>query len=222
MYAEIAVENYYHAKDAYDRLKEMEYDCGETGNEIDKLDKYSVISIVFSAAAIEAFLNDYAAACLGDKKFYKKYERKSVHFKLQFIVEHIINTAFDKNEKYVCFIKQLTQDRRDLVHCKSFDITGIGYTESEYEELKESCAESDDTNEWLVDISAYSEPFRMTENGIKAMRELALFFDKNDKNAHAVICFFSPLSNYIQHEKNHPMIRVLQDFEIPTKYKRMR
>ena len=220
MYAEIAVENYYHAKDAYDRLKEMDYYCGETGDEIDKLNKCSAISVVFSAAAIEAFLNDYSAACLGDEEFYDNFDKLSVLSKLQLIAKFIMHTTIDKSKSYYGCLKILERERNELIHSKSVAITGVGYTKSEYEELQKSFHEADDDSEWEIDISSYSEPFRTAKNGIIAMKDLALFFDRNDKNAHAVICFFSPLSNQIRSEKNHPMVQVLRDFDIPTKHQK--
>ena len=221
IYAEIAIENYYHAIDAYTVIKEIRHYCGKTIDAGDRLIKQSTVSIVFSAATIEAFLNDYAAACIGDDDFYENFDRLSVISKLQMIAQFIMHTAIDKSQSCYGCLKRLENDRNKLIHSKSFDGAkhGYGYTESEIQEISESLSKMGDSVETIIDLDQYKDILASVRNGIKAIKELAMFMDKNDKNAFAIIRLFSPMSSQKLYEKNHPLVRVLHEFGVPLQHK---
>ena len=76
MYSEIAMEAYFHATKYYRVIRENDYSAF-VGYELSELNKYIVKTVVFSAMSIESFLNDYAAACLGDSEFYSNFDKLS-------------------------------------------------------------------------------------------------------------------------------------------------
>ena len=75
------MESYYNATASYKQIKEAEYSWDYYG-EYDSMNKSVVSTIVFSAMAIEAFINDYAAACLGDLDFYDNFDKLSLSVSL--------------------------------------------------------------------------------------------------------------------------------------------
>ena len=74
MYCEIAMEAYFHATKYYQIIRENNYSAF-SGYELSEMNKYIVKTVVFSAMSIESFLNDYAAACLGDSEFYSNFDK---------------------------------------------------------------------------------------------------------------------------------------------------
>ena len=69
LYSDIALRNYARAKEQLAEV-DFSYDSYEDDLPYDLIYEYAIATIIFSAMCIEAYLNDYAAACLGDKEFY--------------------------------------------------------------------------------------------------------------------------------------------------------
>ena len=76
-YTEVAMEHYLSAKKEYDCVEKKQFlvpvDYDRT-----KFENNCMITIVFATMAIESFLNDYAAACLGDSNFYDSFDRLDI------------------------------------------------------------------------------------------------------------------------------------------------
>lgn len=213
MYVEIAVENYYYANDIYEKLEERPFGCSEAVEAGWSIDKFVAISVIFSAAAVEAFLNDYAAACIGDEGFYDNFDKLTVLSKLQLISQFIIGTTVDKAGSLYGHLKALERCRNDLIHSKSSDAWKIvADTHDERQEIP--------MPEELGDCDTHTDLKRrlsVARDGIKTLKELSVYFDQNDESAYAMVRLFMPDSHRSMLEQNHPLVRVLQDFQISTK-----
>ena len=220
-YATIATEHYYLAKQKYEESQTADivsYDlCIDICNN-------SIISVVFSAMCIESFLNNYAASCLGDKDFYDNFDKLSPEGKFKLISLFILKTEIDKGTSYYCHFKKLFKDRNLYVHNKSQEFS-----------LQAFCKENNATpmtSEDIDDFYQYTENDELVEitkeelreayeyicnarNGIEAMRDIAVFFDTHDATAYAVFHLFNAAMNDSVLEAEHPLKRVLHDFNIP-------
>ena len=85
IYCEMAMEAYYHASQMLDEIKKKNYSAIEGAIEWDALGKDVIKTVAFSAMTIEAFFNDYAAACLGDSEFYGSFDQLSPISKFELI-----------------------------------------------------------------------------------------------------------------------------------------
>ena len=81
--------------------------------------KHGMITIVFSAMAVEAFIYDYAAQELGDT-FVKKYLDKLTPVSRCVVIPQLITgKQFPRNSQAFNLLKSLIRDRNALVHHKS-------------------------------------------------------------------------------------------------------
>ena len=80
--------------------------------------KASVV-IVFSAMAVESFLNDYSAAVLEDSNYYNCYDSLNICNKFQLIVQFILHKKFEKGNEPYGLLSKLVKNRNELVHNKS-------------------------------------------------------------------------------------------------------
>ena len=132
-YCDIAMRAYYEASLLHEKLKAKHY-SGECFDDRLLLEQKIIITIVFSAMSIEAFLNDYAAACLGDTEFYENFDKMSVLSKFKLIAKFILKTDIDKSKSYYSYLKILFSLRDSYVHSKSKEASFKGYTIEEIEE----------------------------------------------------------------------------------------
>lgn len=193
-YCEISMESFFEASANYSIIKNENYTIFKS-KEYHIMKNKAIISIVFSAMCIESFLNDFAAASLGDAEFYDNFDRLSTIGKFQLISKFILNVEIDKSKAYYCYLKRLFKLRDAYVHNKSKKSKFQGYTEEEIEEIHKSMEETED----FWDFDKYTLPINNIENlmkealdGLKAIYHIALFFDKNDSNVNAVIRLFHP------------------------------
>ena len=98
-YAGISIDNYCRTKKLYEDILKAEYKWCDLDFDIHHtFFNHLIISVVFCAMAIEAFVNDYAASCMGDKLFYQNFDHLSVISKMQLIAKFILKTEFNKEE----------------------------------------------------------------------------------------------------------------------------
>lgn len=182
-FAEIALNHYYSSKQIYQRLLVQTY-IDETEIELyHALIHNSYIVCVFSAMAIESFLNDYLAARLGDKEYYDTFDSLSIINKVNLICKLIFKINFDKSTELYACLKQLTKCRNSLVHNKS---------ESFYETqlYKNSFAGdaiiSDGSSSWEIStemLKEYEQTIGMAKNAINSLINIAMFFTKHDEES---------------------------------------
>ncbi len=196
MYCEIAMESYYQAMQAHAQIKAENYSAYENTN-YKAMNKGIISTIVFSAMAIESFLNDYAPACLGDDEFYDNFDRLSVLSKFQLISKFIIQTPIDKGQAYYFLLKSLFSRRDRFVHNKSRCMEFQGYPEEQMNEIEQAWLSEDMPT---FDVEDIRKDMRMGLDALKAMRELARFFDERDHNISALFRFFGSTVGFFVRE----------------------
>ena len=144
---------------------------------------------------VESFLNNYAAACLGDSDYYENFDRLSAIGKFQLIAKFILRTDIEKGNAYYSYLKQLFKNRDAYVHNKSRKAKYQGMSEDEFEEYQNFIQNS-------IDEEQYEEPtfsaeevassIREARDALKAIKEMAIFFDKFDSEAYAFVKLFHP------------------------------
>ena len=138
MYSEIAMESYFYASKCYQVIRDNNYSRACVYDETE-MDKHIVKTVVFSAMSIESFLNDYAAACLGDSEFYENFDKLSAIGKFQLIAKFILKCKVEKDRDYYFYLKTLFRLRDSYVHnkSKSFDLTGFGISLEDWDYIQE-------------------------------------------------------------------------------------
>lgn len=194
VYSEIAMESFFKALQRYQEVKASNY-LVSSGWELGEMDKHVISTVVFSAMCIESFLNNYAAACLGDSEYYEHFDRLSAIGKFQLIAKFILKTDLDKGKSYYSHLKQLFRNRDAYVHNKSKKSKYQGVTEDDLE-----CYSNARQN--MIDEGQYIEPsfpkedvdhsIREARDALKAVKEIALFFDEYDSEAYAFARLFHP------------------------------
>lgn len=191
-YCEMAMESYYNAKDSYWRIKKDNY-SGERTHELGEMEKQVISAVVFSAMCIESFFNDYSAACLGDVEFYDNFDKLSTISKFQLIAQFILKKEIDKSKSYYSRLKQLIKNRDNYVHNKSRFHEFQGYSKEEYEQIERIKKDADEEYiEYNFSKVSVDDTFNQSLNALKAIYDIAIFFDLYDTNTHAVDRLFWP------------------------------
>lgn len=202
MYSEIAMEAYFHATKYYQIIRENNYSAF-SGYELSEMNKYIVKTVVFSAMSIESFLNDYAAACLGDSEFYSNFDKLSAVSKFQLIAKFILKSKVEKDKKYYFYLKTLFTLRDSYVHNKStsFDTEGYATLEEYLDYVQEEYKEELSEEAWCFNKDEIDTDYRGAINALNAIKEIALYFDKNDASQIAMRRFFNPFGLQAGSEK---------------------
>ena len=202
MYSEIAMEAYFHATKYYQIIRENNYSAFSE-YELSEMNKYIVKTVVFSAMSIESFLNDYAAACLGDSEFYSNFDKLSSVSKFQLLAKFILKSKVEKDKKYYFYLKTLFTLRDSYVHNKStsFDTEGYATLEEYLDYAQEAYKEELSEESWSFDKDEIDTDYRGATNALKAIKEIALYFDKNDASQIAMHRLFHPLGLQLGSEK---------------------
>lgn len=177
-YIEIAIENYMKAKSLFDeskakKIKWIDFDRQTFSKKI-------YVVITFCAMAVESFLNDYAAACLNDDKYYDSYDSLSIQNKFQLIAQFILKKEFKKDQEPYGLLHLLTKERNKLVHNKSRDYREFEIHSSEaldkdtiFKELER------DILSWIKD------DFETATKALRTVIKLVNYFEENDLNSSA-------------------------------------
>ena len=87
-----------------------------------KMDKFMIVVIVFSAIAIEAYIYDYAARHFSDS-FVKNYIDKLDLISKWVIVPRLVTVkGLPREHKWFELIKDLVRERNSIVHSKSSEV----------------------------------------------------------------------------------------------------
>jgi len=193
-YGEIAMAHYCEAKRCIEAFRAADFrELALPEHAASRFYRSVMISIVFSAMAIEAFVNDYGAACTSDDFFYDNFERLSTLGKLQLIAKLLLHTEIDKSTALYSHLKVIFGARDKLVHSKTrsareyFEKRGYEYGSESERDVWEGF---DPAKEPILDKEEIANDFEICRVGIKAMRELAYFFDRLDESAIAVVKLF--------------------------------
>ena len=213
-YAKISIDNYCRAKELYNSIVEANYDSLNLDEGIRcKFFDHVIVSVVFSAMAIEAFINDYAASCIGDDLYYQNFDHLSVIGKLQLISSFILKTEFDRTSSCYSYVKEIFSARDKFVHSKSqsayafFKKNNLSFFEE-----SEECEYEFDPDDWrIMDKNELNEEFKLCKTAIKAMRNITSYFDGIDSNCYA---YFRLLGFGSITEQEEDIKTVIADFSI--------
>lgn len=163
-YTEIAMKNYFDAKKCFELVKDT---AVENVEDDIAFRQCILVSIVFSAMAIEAFVNDYLLVIYGRKKFEKEFKYVPTKEKIKHIGEKIFNVAYDEKCLLHQKVSKLFKIRNSFVHCKSsyayLDNANVGNS------IEDDCARD----------------LRNAYDGLFAIKLVSDFFDSNDINLNA-------------------------------------
>lgn len=168
LYMENAMESFIEAKKIFDEIKKNGENYPEYTEQ--SLSKKISIVIVFSAMAVESFLNDYAAATLNDDDYYNTYDSLNICNKFKLIVQFILRKEFNKKDGIYGLLSNLTKNRNKLVHNKSYECEKL--VEGDY-------------------IKFLRDNLASATNAIKAVVELVNYFEENDLESSACERVFS-------------------------------
>lgn len=199
MYCEIAMESYYNATASYQQIKKAEYSM-DGYSEYDSMNKSIVSTIVFSAMAIEAFINDYAAACLGDSDFYDNFDKLSLLGKFELIARFILKSGrLDRGRACYYRLKSLIKARNSYVHCKSKHSVFQGYSLDEIQEIERM--NSIEPEFPKIDSEEIESSVKEALDALKAIHDVAVYFDEYDSNIGAVSRLFNTFGLVAGEEK---------------------
>lgn len=195
LYANVAVENYKKAKALYQEMEIDNFNALDLRKQYEKFCHSVVIAVVFSAMAIEAFVNNYGAACLGDDFFYDNFDRLSIISKLQLISKFLFKEEFDKSKEYYYCLKSTFSERDKFIHSKTVAahdyLIKKGYTVHTDIEDAIECSKRLTVEEPVLDKEDIKEDLKLSHTAINAMKKIAEYFDENDGNVHAMFSFFN-------------------------------
>ena len=186
LYSDIAVRNYIRAKEQFDVLDFSANGCEEDLS-YDLFGEYVISTIIFSTMCIEAFLNDYAAACLGDKEYYGYFDKLSIDGKFALIAKFVFSASIDKSQAYYYRLKRLIRERNEYTHSKSTFLESPKLADLNFEII-------DDMVEKILAVEINPAPYRemldSAKNALLAIRDIALFFDTYDASVDAIARLF--------------------------------
>lgn len=198
VYSDIAIDAYYNARELHQKIIMSNYNC-ENMSDFSSMEKQVIITVVFSAMCIEAFFNDYAASCLGDKEFYKNFDKLSTISKFQLIVKFILKTEIDKSKAYYSRLKQLVRNRDNYVHSKSLYADLPKISQEDCAEYEEYINVSEDT---IIDFFWEKEYvdniLKEALDALKTIRDIAKFFDSHDSEVNAFSRLLNPVGGIFQ------------------------
>lgn len=210
IYSEMAIERYYQAKECYELLKT---DMTTFIKNVVLLQKHSIGTCVFAAMAIEAFLNDYAAACFGDDFFYDNLDKLSALSKFCLISKILFKIEVDKSQFYYGGLKRTFSRRNDFVHSKSksYDLVFLDNAN----DVNKTTTNLDDFTGYAESCSnkKQKELIDSAKDSVKTLVALSDFFDENDSNvlAKEKLLRVSRVSGKAQGET---YLSVLKDFGV--------
>ena len=181
-YSDIALRNYVRAKERFGEL-DFSADGFEEDLSFDVFIEHSISTIIFSTMCIEAYLNDYAAACLGDDEFYGYFDKLSIEGKFALVGKFVLSIEVNKSQSYYSRLKRLIRERNQYTHSKSKSIAGYKALEDIPELSDEDLSRLEEAG---IDPVPYRELLDSAKNALLTIRDIALFFDAHDSGADAI------------------------------------
>jgi hypothetical protein len=181
------MESYFEALNYYEKNRESDY-LWEMMEEYSQMEKGVIKCIVFSAMCVESFLNDYAAMRMGDSDFYDNFDKLKPIGKFQLIANFVLKSEFDKSKSYYSLLKDLFRLRNGFVHNKSQEADIFGFSSLEEAEAfqKESMASADFLKMSESDRKEVDLDIKNAMNSLRAVYELAKYFEENNCGYSAV------------------------------------
>ena len=188
-YCELAMDHYYDALMLFEKIKEQKYHASTIMDCFD-LQEQIIVTTVFAGMCLESFFNDYASACLGDEEFYSNFDKLDVKSKFILIAKFILNAEVDKSQSYYSHLTSLIKRRNSFVHNKSYKVeingcSGIIHGENDDVDYDKRYLSKEE-------ITAIKDELTYGLNALKAIRDIAYYFDEHDTNALALVRLMRP------------------------------
>ena len=183
-YAEIAFRSYLNVKQRYQFYKGCDFNV-DIFRELGLINQKAIVAVVFAQMSIESFLNDYAAACLGDNEFYDNFDKLDVISKLQLIVKFILHKKLDKSREPFTSLKTLNKQRNNYIHNKSYY---LDLSQSNFQDID---IETYAGIAYAEELKSLKEILKEAKTAMKTITEIIKFFEERDDNIHAVHRFFA-------------------------------
>ena len=167
LYMQNAIESYIETKEIFTWITSKGESFPQYTEE-NLIRKASVV-IVFSAMAVESFLNDYSAAVLEDSNYYNCYDSLNICNKFQLIVQFILHKKFEKGNEPYGLLSKLVKNRNELVHNKSQDFSEILENPEKFQGEKK-----------LDYLTILKEEVDKATDAIRAVVKLVNYFEEND------------------------------------------
>lgn len=215
MYCEMAMQSFVLAKENFAVLEKGNFAIELIEYE-DELFKNCVATVVFATMTLEAFFNDYAASCIGDAEFREGFDKLNLKAKFGLIARLILKVEYDKSKSYYSHLHSLNSTRNEYVHSKSSLAKIQTYSLEEFTKMKERFEADIETMEIpTLDKVEINSDFNKAKIAIKAIRDIAYFFDENDVNANALAKLFRVYTILEAPEMVQDYIKsVVKDFDI--------
>ena len=187
-YANIAMKAYCKAKKCYQIIKKADFRELDIQEEYEEMYDSIYITVIFSAMSIEAFLNDYIAACIGDKAFLDTYNKLSTIGKFDCCARFILKSKIDKSKSYYSYLKSLFSLRDELIHSKSkeMDLSGFDTSKEAAEAWLEMVSSGEiELEEPIYDEAKIKSDLMAARDSIKTLKAIAEYFDSYDSNIFA-------------------------------------
>lgn len=191
MYCQMAMQSYYRAFQYYEEIRQADFSWSKC-DEYYELQKAVISTVVFSAMSLEAYFNNYIAACLGDKEYYDSFDNLTPEGKFQLIIKFIFKTKIDKSKACYGGLVNLFKLRNQYVHNKSKRLEFQGYTPEEYAEIEKVILPDDVIfpEPPLIDKKEIKSDMREARESIKAVYNVAVYFEEHDQNCVAIPWLF--------------------------------
>lgn len=183
-----------------------------------KVENNVLIGVNFSAMALEAFFNDYAAYKLGDAFYHDNFEMLRPIAKFQMIMKFIFQQDISKGELVYQLIDNLFRIRNGYVHNKSKDAHGKGMSEEACLYLDSLNISVEDEAERLLNYIKEDVRANLKEisNAVKAVVETAKKVDELDDESSALTIFLlSGMAGLYDKEEIELVQSVQREFHIP-------
>lgn len=193
LYIEMATDSFLVAHEKYWKYSKME----DIIKKQESIKKDTLICLSFSVFAIEAFLNNYLSACLGEERF-KAIDRKSIVDKFKHITKEFFCADLSKENRLLNLLNQAVERRDEIVHSKSFDAMKTVdpndlFSYWDYQQWK-----ANEPNKANIAIEKriakvnkeIQQELSNAYDSLRAVAYLAKFFDRHDANVRAFRSLF--------------------------------
>ncbi len=150
-----------------------------------KIENHCVVTIVFTALAVEAYIYNYAAKNLSENFIDKHLDRLDVVSKWVVIPKLITGQDFPKSGQAFQLLKKLIANRNYLVHSKSANLFS---TDEKISEEMSNLVFSKAAKKMIAFTDSLLES---AEEAIRTLDELSIVIESLDSNEHTSVFFKS-------------------------------
>ena len=189
-YVSISLKAYSEMKGWYETLKVQEANL-DSIFDYNLIYQKRIIATVFAHMAIESFINNYAAACLGDNEFYDNFDKLSIDGKLQLITKFILNDRLKGNSGIYTNFKTLKRQRNAFIHNKSYLVDELETNRFSVKDNKYHLSDEERLEKLYKNLlEKVDEDIKEVRNAIKVLIDIANYFDSHDENMAATLTLF--------------------------------